>query len=230
MAVWLHLQYEPVATFELRPSNTTKTGGKTLICPTPYAIKMALMDRFIRVMGYDAGVGRFPNVRDLTVYLRPPHTIAVNRTFQKILRPGKKGRIWTETIAMREFCVPAGPLDIVLRLPDDAPAEFADELTAMAASINYFGQRGSFFQWVEATPATPDDFDVGYVDASQPPAGLKMGFLQRMDDMQPEATFDDVSTFNRRANGARMSYNVVFPYVLVHTAASHTIWQRREVI
>ncbi|MEO0561225.1 MAG: hypothetical protein AAF125_03880 [Chloroflexota bacterium] len=225
---WLGLTYEPVATFELRPSNTTKTGGKTLVCPTPYALKMALMDRFIRVMGYEAGVTRFPLVRDLIVYASPPLAVALNRTFQKILRPGKKGKIWQETIAMREFCVHTGALKLALELPDEAPPLFADELIHMAASINYFGQRGGFFQLVEASPLAGEP--TNYTDLSQPQRTFAVGFLQRMDDMEPDATFDDVSSFNKRAKGARRSYNVVFPYELAHTATSHTVWRRKEEV
>jgi hypothetical protein len=223
---WLYLMYDPVATFELRPSNTTKTGGKTLICPTPYALKMAFMDRFIRVMGEEAGAARFPYVRDLIVYVRPPLAVALNRTFQKILRPGKKGKIWQETIAMREFCIHTGALELVLALPEEAPPAFADELIQMAASINYFGQRGGFFQLLDAERHL-DDVPDSFTNLSQPPQQLMIGFLQRMDDMEPDAEFDDVSSFNKQAKGARRTYNIVLPYELAYTAASHTIWQRR---
>lgn len=211
--------FEPVATFELRPSNTTKTGGKTLICPTPYAVRMALLDRMIRSGGLDYGRERFPIIRDMGLAMQPPYVIAVNRTFQKILRPPFSEQGWTSTIAMREFCVPAG----MLRIAFDVPAAFAPELASAAAAVNYFGQRGSFFQLVEVVeaPAIPADF----VDITRPTAALQLGYLQRMDDMQPDATFEDVNTFNPRSKGGRRSYNVVFPYRLDHSAANHSVWR-----
>jgi len=224
MMPWLVLEYAPVATFELRPSNTTKTGGKTLLCPTPYTIKMALLDRMIRYYGLDYGRDAFPVIRDLGVWLRPPEAVAINRTFQKILRPPFKNSAWTSTIAMREFCVQAGTLGIALSLPGD---DLLSALTEMATAINYFGQRGSFYQ-IESGYES-DGPPAGYVDATGPTQTRLMGFLQRMDDMHPEATFDDVSAFNPRSKGGRVAYNVVFPYRLVANASNHTVWRWMEV-
>jgi hypothetical protein len=221
---WHVLHYQPVATFELRPSNTTKTGGKTLLCPTPYTIKMALLDRAIRINGLAWGQDAFPVIRDLAVWLRLPDQVAVNRTFQKILRPGK-GASWIPTIAMREFCVQAGTLQIALGVPE-VHETFGDDLRLLASAINYFGQRGSFVQLIDhlQTDAPPP----GFVDATQPTPGLQMGFLQRMDDMAPDVTFDDVSAFNPRAKGGRVAYNVVFPYHVLAHAANHTVWHWKE--
>jgi hypothetical protein len=86
--MWLYLDYEPVSAFGLRPSNTTSSGGKSLVCPTPYAIKMALLDRLIRLRGLDTVQALFPQVRDLPIHIRLPLAVAVNRTFQKVLRLG----------------------------------------------------------------------------------------------------------------------------------------------
>lgn len=224
MNVWL--AYEPISTFELRPSNTTKTGGKTLLCPTPYAIRMALLDRLIRLNGIDAGFDLFPIVRDMGIALKPPMSVAINRTFQKILRPPFKDGEWKSTIAMREFCVHAGWMEMVLGLPDEA----VEEIITAAVAVNYFGQRGSFFQVVDW--AELDDVPSDFVDITRPTEGLQMGYLQRMDDMLPDATFGEINTLQpdgkRNRIGARHSYNVVFPYELAHHAANHTVWQRME--
>lgn len=217
---WQRLTYQPVATFELRPSNTTKTGGKTLLCPTPYTIKMALLDKAIRLNGLDWAVAQFPMIRDLEVWLRPPDQVAVNRTFQKILRPGK-GAAWISTIAMREFCMQAGTLEIALGIPTEADV-LRDEIRLLASAINYFGQRGSFAQLVDHR--ADDGPPLGFVDVNGPPQGLQMGYLQRMDNMAPDATFDDVSAFNPRGKGGRVAYNVVFPYRLLAHASNHTVW------
>lgn len=216
------LDYEPCSTFELRPSNTTKTGGKTLLCPTPYAVKMALLDRLIRYNGVDYGREQFPQVRDLHIYVQPPRVQAVNRTFQKILRPGR-GKAWIETIAMREFCVQHGILSLALATDHE---DFIETLLQTAASINYFGQRGSFYQLVDC--AVTDELPPDYTDLTRAPATPQMGFLQRMDDMQPDATFDDISTFNPRSTGARQHTNVILPYHVAHHAHNHTVWERKD--
>ena len=221
--MWIKLAWEPVTTFELRPSNTTKTGGKSLLVPTPYALRMAMLDRLIRLRGLQFGKDIFPIVRDAGILMHPPLAMAVNRTFQKILRPPFKNGEWTSTIAMREFCQQVGWLEIILAVPDDA----ADDLVAAAIGINYFGQRGSFYQLVQCEEA--DHVPESFIDVTQPSANFGPGYLQRMDDMLPEATFDDVNVYNPRAKGGRHSYNVILPYQLAHHAANHTVWERNGV-
>src|ERR1700722_18200764 len=43
-AEWLVAAYSPVTMFSLRMTHATSKGGKTLVVPTPYAVKMALLD------------------------------------------------------------------------------------------------------------------------------------------------------------------------------------------
>ena len=41
--MWLIAEYEAVTLFSLKLSTATSSGGKTLLVPTPYALKMALL-------------------------------------------------------------------------------------------------------------------------------------------------------------------------------------------
>jgi hypothetical protein len=225
--MWLYVDYEPVAAFGLRPSNTTSNGGKSLIGPTPYAVKMALLDRLIRLYGVQLGEDVFPLLRDMPIHLRLPDKVAVNRTFQKVLRKYEsKIREWTSTIAQREFIFYGGLLTVALPSPsDDATVRL---LLEGFAAVNYFGRRGSFVQMINyGVYADAPDSSAGFVNASQPSSGSPLGFLQRMDDMLPDAAFADVSTFNPKADGARRSYTVIFPYELEHHGMNHTVYRRR---
>lgn len=230
--MWLLVDYEPVCAFGLRPSNTTANGGKSLICPTPYAIKMGLLDRIIRFGGEGYGREVFPMIRDLQFYARLPMATAINRTFQKVLRTWKKGEGWTETISQREYCFQAG----VLRIATQTDEAFAEVLLQAFGMINYFGRKGSFMQLVDYHRAE-DVPQVGFVNVSQRTTTLQRGFLQRMDDMHQEipdgktmrpVNFDDVSIFNPKASGARHSYTVVFPYELAYHGQNHTVYQLQE--
>lgn len=220
--MWLFVDYEPVAAFGLRPSNTTSSGGKSLLVPTPYAIKMALLDRMIRYGGLDYGIDQFPMVRDLTIWLRVPHAVSVNRTFQKVLRPAKGG--WNETIAQREYVFHAGMIELAL---GDVENSFADDLAFILPAINYFGRKGGFMQYSGHTvqPDAPALTD-GYVNLCAESDALSFGFLQRMDDMHADASFEDVSVFDKpRSDGGRISYNVILPYQLVHHGYNHTVYE-----
>lgn len=225
--MWIISTYEPVAAFGLRPSNTTSSGGKSLICPTPYALKMALLDRMIRCEGFDYGVERFPLVRDMRVQVQVPDRVVVNRTFQKVLRPS--GKLWTQTIAQREICFFGGLWRFAFEVSDPA---FADALPTILSWVNYFGRRGSFVQFAGAE-LQPDPPKTGFVDLSATPRNVApgFGFLQRMDDMRPDATFEDVSVYvpqRASSDGGRVSYNVVFPYRLEHHGFNHTVYARQE--
>ncbi len=225
--MWITADYEPVAAFGLRPSNTTSSGGKSLLIPTPYAIKMALLDRMIRHGGIDYGVERFPLVRDLLIHARVPIAVAVNRTFQKILRPG--GNPWKETIAQREYCFHAGVMKLAFHT-DDGSTDFISELSLILSSINYFGRKGGFIQYIEHRVAP--SLEEGFVDLCTPADAnqLGFGFLQRMDNMRPDATFDEVSTFSRkksRDDGGRISYNIILPYRLKHHGFNHTVYEAK---
>jgi hypothetical protein len=223
--MWGIITYEPVAAFGLRPSNTTANGGKSLVCPTPYAVKMALLDRLIRQYGEATVQVIFPVVRDLTLSIRVPLAVAVNRTFQKVQRLDNpsKGSVWKSTISQREFCIFAGDLTLAITLPDDA--DIRDRLRAAFTAINYFGRRGSFMQWANETLQV--DRPADYIDLSRnAPSELRVGFLQRMDDMLPDASFEDVSVLNPKAKGGRISYTVTLPYKLSHHGANHTVYER----
>ncbi|MCS6837186.1 MAG: hypothetical protein NZ750_14350 [Anaerolineae bacterium] len=221
---WLMLDYEPLSPFILRPSNTTSTGGKSLLAPTPYAIKMGLLDRLIRHRGLAEAQAFFPVVRDLTLYLRVPLAASVNRTFQKILRDYKPESGWVSTIVQIEFCVFAGVMSLAVPLPDDSAQ--AELLTQGFCAINYFGRRGGFMQ-LQGWRTSDAELSADFVNLCQPNTALLVrGFLQRMDDMEARARFEDVSIFNPKAKGGRRTYNVVFPYQLAYHGSNHTVYER----
>ena len=236
--MWVYATFEPVAAFGLRPSNTTSSGGKSLVCPTPYAVKMALLDRLIREYGLADVAASFEAVRDMQIWARVPDAVAVNRTFQRVFRPQKStlnentGRmdVWTRTIAQREMCFFSGWLVLAFEASD----ALAHSLPDLLSGINYFGRRGSFMQlvgWEEAP--TPPDSAAGYVDLCTPPSvdQLGYGFLQRMDDMRADSSFEDVDVVaGRGGDGGRDSYTVVVPYRLWQQGPGYTLYRREGAV
>lgn len=53
--MWVSAEYEATALFTLKPALATSSGGKTLLVPTPYSIKMALLDVACRLEGSRSG-------------------------------------------------------------------------------------------------------------------------------------------------------------------------------
>src|SRR6266542_3258808 len=83
---WLVATYRPTAPFSLRLTTATSSGGKTLLVPTPYAVKLALVDATIRVGTVERGRALFDVLKGRVIRLRPPEHVVVNNTFVKIQR------------------------------------------------------------------------------------------------------------------------------------------------
>ena len=85
--MWVTADYEAATLFSLKYSTATSSGGKTLLVPTPFAIKMALLDSACRTAGVAQAQAWWEMIRDLRVAVRPPEHVVVSNIFQKILRP-----------------------------------------------------------------------------------------------------------------------------------------------
>ena len=85
--MWHVATFLPVGLFSLRPYNATTSGGKTLLVPSPFAVKMALLDVLFREQGRAAAEAQWRALRDLEVAVRLPARLVVNHTFVKVLRP-----------------------------------------------------------------------------------------------------------------------------------------------
>ena len=85
--MWATGVFHQVSLFSLKPADTTSTGGRSLLIPTPFSIKMALLDVALRTYGLNAGVELFPTIRDLAIAMSLPQCIIVNNCFVRILKP-----------------------------------------------------------------------------------------------------------------------------------------------
>lgn len=234
VSTWLLAEYQPAALFSLKPSWATSSGGKSLLAPTPYAIKMALLDAACRVAGVGAAREAWPWLRDLTVALRLPQRIVVTNLFTRILKPsrsqpkpgtqhaGPLGR----SIGFREYVYFGGTLGLALS------GESTDQslLSEWLVQINYLGKRGGFVQLL-APPAAveglPDGFIVLDGDPNRPfPVN---GIIQQLDDCDASLTFEKADIYsgkNIKLGQERVIHHVVLPYSLVSSSKSFSYYER----
>jgi len=91
------VKYKPTALFSLKDSNSTNSGAKALLLPSPYSIKMAVINQAI-VSGGDLeyleakGSKLFQFIRDAKIsFFIPQETFfSVNNSFLKIAKPVRK--------------------------------------------------------------------------------------------------------------------------------------------
>lgn len=146
---WLILTYLPVSLFSLRTTYATSSGGKTLLVPTPYTFKVALIAAGFRVGKEGLAREIFDITKSLDVRFSPPEHLTVNHTFVKIKREPKEKSLeqpFTSSIAFREFCYYQGDMKIAVDVTDKTMDEIR-KIILLSAHINYFGKQGSFFQF-----------------------------------------------------------------------------------
>lgn len=217
---WLLLRYRPASLWSLKSSQATSSGGKALLVPTPYSIKLALIDAAIQTHGLRAGEELFEVLRGRPIRICPPETAIVSATFVKIwklARPGdddesegvSAAKTFSPSVGFREYVSFDGRHDRELFQVAIASAELKtgqrNLLGRAAAALSYSGKRGGFLQFV------PGEDEDGLTTTAELPTnapytlpqtvwrkeGLEvpLGSIQLLDELSANARWDHVSTY-----------------------------------
>jgi hypothetical protein len=235
--MWLIADYQPVSLFSLKNSLATSSGGKSLLVPTPYAFKMALLDAACRVWGVSRAEAFWPTLRDLAVAVRLPERAVVTNLFAKILKPrrsqpgpgapdaGPLGR----TIAFREYVWAEGNLSIALEVEKDDLSRITDLLL----QISYLGKRGGFVQLLQP-PQMIEELPERFIllnPAEDRSTFDSRGLMQMLDDCSPKMTFEHANIYSSkrvRVGMERVLHHVVLPYQLTRSSKSYSLYERIE--
>lgn len=238
---WLIGEYAPVALFSLRHGEATSTGGKSLLIPTPFALRTGLLDVALRIHGRDVGPTAFDRLKALRIALRPPQYAVQIGLFGKILKPERdkqRGRPMQSTIAFREYVQWQGNLGLAL---GGSQADL-DFVAPLLPHLTYLGKRGSFIQLV----ASPRQ-----IEGEEPPAGFillegipleenrpavplpgdafTLGTIQRVDDWGPGMTYERANVYSAepiRLGRHRVRFDVVVPYQVVRAGRGFIVYRR----
>ncbi len=243
--MWIVARYMPVAPFSLKPAAATSSGGKTLLTPTPYAIKMALLDVAIRTLGVSEGEQLFSSLRNLKVQIALPKDLLVFKSFSKSWRPveSKEARQREKladriergqyplysTIAYREYVYYRDAFQLALTSPDEESLPV--ELPRLLTCINYFGKRGGFMQIMEP-PRQKEHLAEGLF-TELTAEGLQQfhpdGTMQVLDDCGKTLTFQRANIYSSEritVGKERILRHIVLPYRLLRSSRSYSWYQR----
>lgn len=246
---WLLVTYRPISLFSLRTVYATSKGGKTLLIPTPYAVKMALLDACYRAFSNKQDADReainvFEQIKSSAIRFSPPEHCVVQNTFLKILEPPtdeqKERKPFKSTVAYREFIYYRGELTIAIeatRWDEKTLRQIRD----LFMRINYFGKRGSFWQFVgdkEHDGELPYIYTVLHEEIrSGRISGVSASswLTQPLDDFGPDLCsapdgFEKVNTFAAKNTRFRLNRERAIPLVCIPykrvSAERHFTWYR----
>jgi len=207
--------YQPTNLFSSKDSNSTNSGAKSLLIPSPYSIKMALFNQAITIGGIDTfneeHSKEFVFIKDAKIEYRVSGSFCVNNCFVTIqsFRDGT----YRGKPSFREYIYLSDNLEIIFDVKNDEAKQY---LQKYLHRINYFGKRGCFFQFVGYCD-NPGEPNVKEFDASD----FSPGILQEFDDISPNARFKNVNNFDQ-ASAKRNKRILVIPVKNVNSSKSYT--------
>lgn len=244
--MWVAAKYEATALFTLKPATATSSGGRTLPVPTPFSIKMALLDVACRVRGVEAAKAEWNWLNVCRVALRPAARLVVNNTIIRYQREwqfkGKKEEYeaaitkarenqkypFQPTITYREYAYLDGAFGLALEVADEAQAV---KLLQWLTCLNYLGKRGGFIQLLEV-PTLCEPLDKGYVIVGEPLAGFEMdSLLLQLDDTTERMTFERANIYSGEKitlGKERVLHHVALPYRLVQSSRGYSFYELVE--
>jgi hypothetical protein len=197
---WLIFVYAPTTLFSLKASWATSTAGKTLLTPTPYAVKMAFLDFALRarlVVDPDSFVRALAKA---IVRIGLPSHACVTESIQRIRQetrgadrkrdPGLPP--YRPNVALRQMVHYQGELRFAFDRSTCAES-VAKTLIQAAPAINYIGKRGGFIQYLER--AEESTLDASFTSPVEDNANPTWGHQASLDDFGPQASFDALNSY-----------------------------------
>lgn len=249
--MWLIAQYEATTLFTLKSSLATSSAGKTLLVPTPFSLKMALLDVSLRTHGLEKGQLDFAWLRDMGIAVKLPEQAVVTNLFAKIQKPRRfdkkkgldeAGGVEVEddeddtaagpfgpTIAYREYVHYQGRFGLAFEIQTGFGQDKTKNLSELLMQLNYLGKRGSFFQLVEL-PNSEATLPADFITLTQEGGSIPFnGLLQVLDDCGSDLTFDKVNIYSDKKiklGKERQLRSIVIPYQLVRSSRSYSLYRR----
>jgi len=225
--------FQPTTLFSLKESSSTNKGAKSLLLPSPYAIKMAILNQAITVGNElsklkEKNSEEFKFIRDtkISYYLPQNLSLCVNNSFVKILeqkedkrtiKAKEEGQTFIPglkpTISFREYVFISEKIEIIFEVENEHAKEF---LMKYIYRINYFGKRGCFFQFTNFSES-PNKANVSTFNAKL----NKGGILQSFDDFGENIEFANVDNFSN-VSTKRKKQILFLPLKIVNTSKSFT--------
>ncbi len=228
---WLVARYAPVALFSLKASFATSSVGISLVVPTPYAIKLALVDAAFRAGDPESGCEELlRRLVPVPVRVAPPEAVTTH-TFCKVRQEPKRPtelQPYISNVAYREFVHHQGEWRWAFGV--GAEPWLVERLLHLLPYIRYIGKRGSFVQFlgVERCEALDETFTTP-MDPARSLLLPQRSHVVPLDDLGPEASLEVLSSFSSqkpKRDRHRVFRETIIPLGRARSGAGFTEYRR----
>lgn len=225
--MWLETICRPTTLFSLKQSQATSSGAKSLLTPSPYAVKMALLNAIITYDSPQLAIDNFDLIKELDMRFSPPEKLVINNCFLKIQKEKRKESKINEydtfqsTVGFREYIYFAGDVKIAVMVEDNKIKNFLKQWFSL---INYFGKKGCFFQFIKFKETNNLGSEYSVL-LNEKFTNLAPGIIVEMDDFDKTLAFDNVNTFSNTKTKRRKRY-YVFPMELNRANKNYTLYSK----
>jgi len=197
------VEFSIVSLFSMRSPTTNAFTARSLLCPTPAAVKLGLLSRLIARDGPERGQDHLTWLASLSVAWRPPARMAVTATTVAVWKDNNGKTPLISSVGMREYVHAAEPFALAV---GGIPADRHEDFSEAIACIRHFGVTESLVQPLRPPrwePVLPDDFVL--LTAEQSAANGAISCV--MDDLGDAPSFERLSPFrpNERASVPQIS-------------------------
>lgn len=225
--MWLEAKYQPCSPFSFKEIGASNVAASSLLFPTPFGVKMALIANSISKYNREKGRDVFEIIKCKDITFNLPEYAIKNKTFNSYRTFSKTNNKFGDNVelvkkstkpAFREYVVFYGKMSIAIDI-NDISEENVNLLKRIFRQIDYFGKRNSFMQFIESNRTK--ELDEGYlllldendIDFSND----KMPQVQLTEDMHSDLTFEQIDAYslgNKKENtikgkrGIKKSYMV----------------------
>jgi hypothetical protein len=218
--------YLPTALFSLKDSQATNAAGKTLLVPSPYAIKMALLDVAIRWQGIETAKQYFIWLKNLEIRQSPPEFACVTNAFIKIQRPPKDPKPFEPfkpTIAFREYAQFYGQLRLSFEISHLNTTQL-ETLQNLLLRVNYFGKRGGFMQIVEFSQL--QELDASFTTFTGDQKNSSGSVMHYLDDFNAKMTWAMIDNYDPKKPDREIR-PALLPYTLRRSSKRSSLYIRQ---
>lgn len=226
------MKYSPTTLFSLKNSSATNSAGKSLLTPSPYAVKMALLNAIITYDSLETAKANFSLIRDLEMRFSVPDSLTVNNCLIRVLKDNDKvkkevkiDKPFKTTIAFREYVYLNGDIEIAVNLNANRiiTSEEIEFLKKWLIHINYFGKKGCFFQFLgfEKIEQLDESKFCSIVGEK-----FQVGVLMEMDDVNKNANFESMNNLNTKRRAMRESKIYSFPVTIKRMSKTFSYFKR----